>query len=79
MDQEEYNGLAERPNRHRRPDDDGNDRFLMLRNVLNIIFMLGAVVGVVYFLSADKYTGTLIILGAMAFKIAESALRLFRH
>lgn len=74
--QEEYNGLPEHPQRHRRPD---NDRLLQLRNVLNVIFMLGAIVGVFFYVSADKETGTYIILGAMVFKIAESSLRLLRR
>lgn len=74
---ERYNRFDEQPEReHNNPSADW---MLKLRNILNIIFMLGAVVGVIYYISADKYTGTLIILGAMAFKIAESALRFLRH
>lgn len=51
---------------------------LKVRNVLNIIFMLGAVVGVIYYVSADKQIGVYIILVAMVFKIIESAIRLLR-
>lgn len=59
---------------HRRPTE-----FLRtVRNILNIVFMIVAIVGVTYYFVADKQTGTYIILGAMVFKIAESAIRLLR-
>ena len=48
----------------------------VIRNWLNIIFMLLAVVGVIYYLSKDRTVGTYIILIAMCFKIAESSLRM---
>lgn len=51
---------------------------LRIRNVLNLIFMVGAIVGVIYYVSADKQTGIYIILGAMVFKIMESAIRILR-
>ena len=47
-----------------------------IRNVLNIIFMVTAVVGVIYYLTKDRMVGTYIILIAMCFKIAESSLRM---
>ena len=46
-----------------------------IRNLLNIIFMLGAIIGVIYYLTKDRTVGTYIILIAMCFKIAESSLR----
>ena len=49
-----------------------------IRNVLNIIFMIGAVAGVIYYLKVDKTAGTLIILTAMCFKIAESSMRMMK-
>lgn len=49
-----------------------------IRNILNIIFMIGAVIGVVYYLTVDKTAGTLIILTAMCFKIVESSLRMIK-
>ena len=55
------------------------DRFLYIRQWLNIIFMLGAVIGViVYFLADLTTTGTIIILVAMVFKIIECVLRFIR-
>ena len=49
-----------------------------IRNILNIIFMIGAVVGVIWYLTSDKTTGTYIILISMCFKIAESSLRMIK-
>ena len=47
-----------------------------IRNCLNIIFMVLAVIGVIYYLTKDRMVGTYIILIAMCFKIAESSLRM---
>ena len=49
-----------------------------IRNCLNIIFMLLAVIGVIYYLTKDRMTGTYIILIAMCFKIAESSVRMLK-
>ncbi len=50
-----------------------------LRQWLNIIFMVGAVIGlIVYFSSDSKQTGIIIILAAMVFKFVEVALRIMK-
>lgn len=49
-----------------------------IRNLLTIIFMLGAIIGVIYYLTKDRTVGTYIILIAMCFKIAESSLRMIK-
>ena len=52
-----------------------------IRNILHIIFMIGAVVGVYCFLSKndEKHNlGLYIILFSMVFKITESALRMIK-
>ena len=49
-----------------------------IRNWLNLIFMIGAVIGVIWYLTKDKTVGTYIILTAMCFKIAESSLRMIK-
>jgi hypothetical protein len=52
-----------------------------IRNWLNIIFMIGAVVGVILFLQKNEQThmlGLYIILGSMVVKIAESSLRMMK-
>ena len=49
-----------------------------IRNVLNLIFMITAVIGVIYYLTEDRMVGTYIILFSMCFKIAESSLRMIK-
>lgn len=47
-----------------------------IRNVLNIIFMLGALTGMILHFCSDKETGLYIILASIPFKLAELAIRL---
>ena len=47
-----------------------------LRNTLNIIFMVLAVIGVVVYLCAEGNIGIYIILGAMVIKMVECCLRM---
>lgn len=54
------------------------DRFLGIRNILNIIFMLGAVIGLIFYFFIHQTTGTIVILTAMAFKVVECILRFIR-
>lgn len=52
-----------------------------IRNLLNIIFMVLAVIGVILFLSKNEerhMTGLYIILISMVIKIAESSLRMMK-
>ena len=51
---------------------------LIIRNALNIIFILTAIVGIIVYMSSDKETGMYIMLAAIPFKITESAIRLLR-
>lgn len=79
MSTEELNNGTEsaavRPVRRRYKTSE-EDRFFFLRNVLNIIFMIGAVAGVVVYLTVSDTTwGIIIILTAMMFKIAECCFR----
>ena len=72
------NSTARRPD-HRIHRHEPADRFLHIRQWLNIIFMLGAVVGVaVYFLADTTTVGTGLILAAMGFKMIEWLLRFIR-
>ena len=59
-------------------EEENKDRFLMLRQVLNIIFMLGAVVGVLLYFYQNKTMGTVVIVVAMVFKMIECVLRLLK-
>lgn len=52
-----------------------------IRFWLNLIFMIGAVVGVIFFLSKNEekhQMGLYIIMVSMCFKFAESSLRMFK-
>lgn len=65
------------------PDNDDStekkrDRFFKIRNVLNIIFMLAAIVGVAIYLLVSHSTGIIIVIVGMAFKFVECSLRLIR-
>ncbi len=51
-------------------------RYLKLRNILNIIFMVGAIVGLLMYFYGDRFIGTIVIMIAMAIKIAESIIRM---
>lgn len=64
---------------HRKTDEKPTDRLLPVRNILNLIFMAGAVVGVVLYFFTNKTVGTVVILSAMVFKMAECCLRFFRR
>jgi hypothetical protein len=52
-----------------------------IRNWLNLIFMIGAVVGVILYLQKNEQThmlGLYIILCSMVVKVAESSLRMIK-
>lgn len=55
-----------------------DDRFFKIRNILNIIFILGAVIGVLLYVYSSQTVGTIIILISMVFKIIECILRFIR-
>lgn len=55
--------------------DERPDRYLKLRNILNLIFMIGAIIGVSIYLWGNSTVGTIIILGAMVFKMVECVYR----
>lgn len=65
---------AQHPRReHREPRQ--HTRVDYIRQWLNIIFMLGAVVGVIVYLVSDHNTGIIIVLGSIVFKFIECVLR----
>ena len=75
--------LEERDNtyvrRHRRGEEpEGNDRFATLRQLLNIIFMVGAIIGMFVYFRYNHSVGGGIILCSMMFKIIECVLRLMK-
>ena len=65
--------------RHRRGDEnEGEEKFVMLRQVLNLLFIVGAIVGVAVYFYHSRQQGTAIILGSMVFKFAECVFRLMK-
>lgn len=60
---------------HLHPIED-TGRLRVLRQWLNIIFMLGAVVGMVWYVTADHDTAIYIMIGAVVFKFIELTLRI---
>ena len=65
---------VKRPERHHSRGE-RSDRFFMVRNILNIIFMIGAVVGVLVLYFHDKSMGTVIRLVAEGVMMAEGGCR----
>ena len=67
------------PRRHRRGEEpEDYDRFASLRQLLNIIFMIGAIVGMFVYFKYSHNLGGGIIIGSMAFKLIECVLRLMK-
>ena len=70
------NPLEESPvKRHHRKPEKERGKFFLLRQILNIVFMLVAVAGCVVYVKVDNRMGAVIIIIGMAFKMAECALR----
>lgn len=61
--------------RHHRKPEKERGKFFLLRQILNVIFMLVAVAGCVVYVKVDNRMGAVIIIIGMAFKMAECALR----
>lgn len=61
-----------------RGENQREDRFAMLRQVLNLLFMVGAVAGLTVYFTKSTQVGTYIILFSMVLKIVECVLRLLK-
>lgn len=72
---EEEVGIAKRQERHHRKPDDGRGSFFMLRQLFNILFMIIGVIGAYMYFKGDEAMGIIVFIIAMAFKMAECALR----
>lgn len=57
-------------------NDSRNRKVFIIRNVLNLLFVIAGIVGIVVYLKYDREIGTYIIMGAFVLKFAESAIRL---
>jgi hypothetical protein len=58
---------------HRKPNSSG--RFFYLRNILNGVFMVLAIIGVLIYCFNDQFIGVIIIGGGMLVKMAEFCIR----
>lgn len=65
---------SERRSHHTRPQD-GHGRYFVVRQILNLLFMVIALVGVGLYLWWNEMGGIIIVIIAMAFKMAECVLR----
>lgn len=63
------------PQRHHRRE---RGKFFVLRNILNIVFIIGAIIGMLVYFFKNEEAGTIIVLGSMAFKMCECVIRLVK-
>lgn len=78
MNEQNNESVAQPPrSNHRQPRE--HTRIDYIRQWLNIIFMLGAVVGVIFYFLSDSNTGVIILLTAIVFKFVECVLRVINR
>lgn len=70
--------MANRPSRHNLQPFRDSSRTRTLRLWLNIIFMVGAVVGLVVYFYSDHEVAKWILLVSLVFKFVELFLRIFK-
>lgn len=64
---------------HPRGEETQNtDKWFKLRNTLNIIFILGVIVGIVLYFAWSETIGTCVLLTMIVVKIIECSLRLIK-
>lgn len=76
---EQNNESVAQPPRHNHRQPREHTRIDYIRQWLNIIFMLGAVVGVIFYFLSDSNTGVIILLTAIVFKFVECVLRVINR
>ena len=70
--------MANRPSRHNLKPFRDSSRTRTLRLWLNIIFMVGAIVGLIVYFYADHEAAKWILLVSLVFKFVELFLRIFK-
>jgi hypothetical protein len=69
---------AKKPHHRMESLDDTHHDLYKLRNILNIFFMIIAIIGVIAYLKMDnKNVGIIIIISGVVIKFIEASLRLF--
>ncbi|MCF0202421.1 MAG: hypothetical protein HUK08_03555 [Bacteroidaceae bacterium] len=62
----------------RRDEQSLKDKYFLIRNILNTVFIIGAVVGVALYFLYSNEVGTYVILASMVFKMAECCFRFIK-
>ena len=70
--------MANRPRRHNLEPFRDSSRTRTLRLWLNVIFMVGAIAGLIVYFYADHETAKWILLVSLVFKFVELFLRIFK-
>ena len=70
--------MQNRPRRHNLEPFRDSSRTRRLRFWLNVIFMLGAITGLIVYFYADHETAKWILLCSLVFKFVELFLRIFK-
>lgn len=64
---------------HRKKAEKAKGKFFKIRNILNTLFIIGAVAGLLLYYISDHTVGIVVILSSMVFKLAECCLRFSRQ
>ena len=70
--------MARRPKRHNLEPFRDSSRTRVLRFWLNVIFMAGAIAGLVIYFKADHDTAKYVLIASLVFKFVELFLRIFK-
>ncbi len=70
--------MANRPKRHNLEPFRDSSRTRVLRMWLNIIFMLGAITGLIVYFNVDHDVAKWILIVSLVFKFVELFLRIFK-
>lgn len=70
--------MANRPKRHNLEPFRDSSRTRVLRMWLNIIFMVGAIAGLIIYFKVDHDTAKWVLLVSLVFKFVELFLRIFK-
>ena len=70
--------MQNRPRRHNLEPFRDSSRTRVLRFWLNVIFLVGAIAGLIIYFNVDHETAKWILLGSLLFKFVELFLRIFK-
>ena len=67
------------PSHPRGEESQNSDKWFKLRNTLNVIFILGVIVGITIYFAWSETIGTCVLLTMIVVKIIECSLRLIKR